>query len=74
MNNKPTPFCTGCNKPAKEIEEYIEAAADAEMDVEEYVRQEEGTYNITNGHLLCTDCYINAGMPALPYPQRWIAP
>lgn len=74
MSNLPTPWCMGCNTPAKLIEEYIEAAEDANMDVEEYIRDQEGTYNPENGHLLCTDCYIAAGMPSLPHPQRWIAP
>lgn len=67
-------ICTGCNKTADELPEYIEGAAEAEMTVEQYVREEEGTYNPENGHFLCTDCYIKAGMPSLPYPKRWVAP
>lgn len=70
----PKPFCTGCNKPADEIEEYIEAAAESDMTVDEFVRDQEGTYNHENGHLLCTECYIKAGMPAVPHPGRWVAP
>ena len=69
------PFCTGCNKFAYEIEEYIELAKEEEMNVDDFVRSEEGTYNKENGHFLCTDCYIKAGMPANPYPQpNWVAP
>lgn len=68
------PVCQGCKLEAKNIWEYIEAATDANMDVNEYVRQEEGTYNQKNGHFLCTDCYITAGMPSLPYPQTWVCP
>ena len=68
-------ICTGCNKTADELEEYIEGARDFEMTVEEYVRTEEGTYNPENGHFLCTACYIAAGMPSNPYPQpNWVAP
>lgn len=68
-------ICTGCNKTADELEEYIESAKDAGMTVEQYVREEEGTYNPQNGHFLCTDCYIKAGMPSNHYPQKgWIAP
>lgn len=68
-------ICTGCNKTADELEEYIEGARDAEMTVEEYVRREEGTYNPDNGHFLCTSCYIEAGMPANLYPGKgWVAP
>lgn len=68
------PICTGCNKTADELQEYIEAAEENEMTVEQYVREEEGTYNPANGHFLCTDCYIAAGMPSKPHPDRWIAP
>lgn len=66
--------CIGCNKNADEIDEFIEAATENEMSVEDYVREEEGTYNPSNGHFLCTDCYIAAGMPSRRYPDRWIAP
>ena len=68
------PFCTGCNKPATEIAEYIESAKDADMEINDYVMEEEGTYNPVNGHFLCTDCYIKAGMPSKPYPNKWVAP
>lgn len=67
-------ICTGCNKTADELPEYIEAAEESEMTIEQYIREEEGTYNPANGHFLCTSCYINAGMPSKPYPQRWVAP
>lgn len=68
-------ICTGCNKTADELEEYIEGAKENDMTVEQYVREEEGTYNATNGHFLCTDCYIKAGMPSNPYPEKnWVAP
>lgn len=68
----PEPLCTGCNKRPEELDEYIEAAADAEMSPTAYVRAEEGTYNPENGHFLCTDCYVKAGMPSSP--RGWIAP
>jgi hypothetical protein len=41
---------------------------------EDYIREEEGTYNATNGHFLCDTCYLNAGMPSLPYPESWKCP
>ncbi len=66
------PICTGCNKKPAELEEYIDLAEIEEMSPEEYVQSEEGTYNKSNGHFLCTDCYITAGMPSTP--QGWIAP
>lgn len=68
------PICQGCKKQPNEIDEYIEAAADRGMSAAAFVRVEEGTYNSANGHFLCTDCYIKAGMPALSYPKRWICP
>lgn len=72
--NTINPICTGCNKRPDEIEEYIEAAKENDMTADEYVREEEGTYNSANGHFLCTNCYIAAGMPARDYPDTWSAP
>ena len=66
------PICTGCNRHPDEIEEYVEAAGDA-LTPDEYVVEEEGTYNPRNGHFLCTHCYIEAGMPTAPGPG-WRAP
>ena len=43
-----------------------------DMTPEQFVRREEGTFNIENGHFLCTDCYIAAGMPSSP--RGWTAP
>jgi len=65
-------LCLGCNKSAEEIEEYVYAARENELTPEEYLKQEEGTYNYENGHFLCTTCYIAAGMPS--GPRGWIAP
>lgn len=67
-------ICTGCNKEPKEIPEFVECAAEENITPDEYVWQEEGTLNRSNGHFLCTDCYIKEGMPSLPYPKRWVAP
>lgn len=69
---KPEPLCIGCNKKASELEEYIEVAKDEDMTPEDYVREEEGTYNHNNGHFLCTLCYIRYGMPSNPW--GWVAP
>lgn len=52
------PICTGCNKTPDQIPEYIEGAREAKTTPAEFVKSEEGTYNKTNGHFLCTDCYI----------------
>ena len=85
MSISPTPICNGCGKKPSEIHEYIIAVKEQEMyelsegflDIkqqtpEEYVRRNEGTYNHTNGHFLCTSCYIEAGMPSNPW--GWKAP
>lgn len=66
------PLCTGCNKHPDQITEYIAAAFDEECTPDEYVRNEEGTYNTKNGHFLCTACYIEAGQPSSP--NGWVAP
>lgn len=68
------PICVGCHKHPSEIDEYVEGAADEEITPDEYARTEEGTYNAENGHFLCTSCYIKAGMPSLPFPNKWITP
>lgn len=75
MSKEIKPICTGCNKHPDEIEEYVDGAKELGITPDQYAQEEEGTYNKTNGHFLCTDCYIAAGMPANPYPQpNWIAP
>lgn len=67
------PLCTGCKKHPDEIEEYQDPEIrDPNQSADDYVRAEEGTYNRENGHFLCTDCYIAAGMPSSP--RGWVAP
>lgn len=66
------PICIGCGKRPDELDEYIEAAKEAETSPDLYVQLEEGTYNTENGHFLCTPCYIKAGMPSSP--EGWVAP
>jgi hypothetical protein len=68
------PICFVCNKRPAELAEYVEAAAEEGMTPDEYVRQEEGTYNRGNGHFACTPCYIKIGQPSRRSPRRWIAP
>lgn len=66
------PLCIGCNKHPEQIEEYVEIAVVEDMTPDAYVCSEEGTYNRENGHFLCTDCYIAAGMPSSE--RGWVAP
>lgn len=73
--NKPielTLICTGCNKPPAELEEYSPDSTGELMTPDEYVWFSEGTLNTENGHFLCTECYIDAGMPTSP--SGWKAP
>jgi hypothetical protein len=72
MAKKIIPICQGCGLEPKYIEEYIEGAEDAGMFVNDFVRDQEGTYNPENGHFLCTNCYIEVGMPTSP--NGWICP
>lgn len=61
-------ICAGCNKRA-EIGVYVTMAAEETEDddfgqittPDDYVWDNEGTLNTTNGHFLCDDCYIKAG-------------
>ena len=70
--NLEQPLCIKCMKFPREIPEYVDAAREEDMTPDEFVRQEEGTYNPSNGHFLCTDCYVKAGMPSTP--RGWFAP
>ena len=68
----PTPLCVGCLKTPAGLDEYIDMAKLEKMTPDDYVRKEEGTYNPSNGHFLCTPCYVAAGMPSTP--TGWKAP
>lgn len=70
--NQPRLLCIGCNKPPDQIQEYIDIAGDEGMTPDEYVSQEEGTFNRRNGHFLCTKCYVKAGCPSTG--RGWVAP
>lgn len=73
------PICIGCGRRPWQIGEYVEAVsedgfvpANVISLTAKYVRHEEGTYNKSNGHFLCTACYIDAGMPTSP--GGWVCP
>lgn len=67
-----TPICIGCKKEPKDIPECVGYAAAEKMTPDEFVIGLEGTYNPNNGHFLCTECYINWGMPSSSH--GWKAP
>ena len=70
--NDHTLTCIGCGKMPSQIPEYVEAAKPCNITPEQYVIEDEGTYNNENGHFACTDCYVKMGMPSSP--QGWVAP
>jgi hypothetical protein len=76
-SHRPAQICVGCGKRPDELAEYVSAASEAhsgvtDMTADDYVWQEEGTLNPENGHFLCTDCYVRAGMPSSP--RGWVTP
>jgi hypothetical protein len=70
-NPRPELICTGCNKHPSELAEYLDMAEVEDMTPDDYVWQEDGTLNRANGRFLCTDCYMDAGMPSSP--TGWVA-
>jgi hypothetical protein len=59
-----TPVCAVCKKDPDILPEYVDCAAeDGFQDVHAWVRLNEGTYNQSNGHFYCTDCYLELGCP-----------
>lgn len=61
--NETKPVCVGCNRRPHQIDEYLEMAAEDMKAPDEWVKEEEGTYNPENGHFYCTECYVKAGSP-----------
>lgn len=56
--------CIGCQKKPSEISEYVfTAKLLGYSSAEEFVKEEEGTYDPVSEAFYCTDCYIKAGMP-----------
>lgn len=66
--------CIGCGRSPEEIAEYQYSARYHGMTPAEYVAEEEGTYNMENGHFTCTACYLKMGQPVRDDGKRWIAP
>lgn len=55
--------CIVCKKMPHELDEYVQAAELEGCTPAEIVADEEGTYNPSNGHFYCTECYFTVGMP-----------
>jgi hypothetical protein len=59
---KQEPYCRYCEKHASEILEYRMFAAEEGISPEEYIKEQEGTYDEDSNTFVCTDCYIRRGM------------
>ena len=55
--------CNICQRKPEDIEEYQIEAEVNDMTPEQFVIQEEGTYNPVDNIFTCTRCYISIGMP-----------
>lgn len=56
----PALHCKGCGRRPDEIREYILEAEHHNMSPDQFVRENEGTYDPTDGSFLCTACYFKA--------------
>ena len=68
----PNPFCPGCRLFAVQHPEMLAMVSAGEATSPEAAAREDGTYNPENGHFLCMECYIGAGMPSSP--DGWTCP
>lgn len=66
MTDEIKPYDPRCERLAVDIPDVVYYAGLEELTPNDWVRQEEGTYNPANGHFLCDECYIAAGMPSSP--------
>ncbi len=67
-----SPTCAYCGKTPSELDEYTDPEIIDGLTPDEYVRQEEGTYNRESNRFACTICYVKIGMPSSP--RGWKAP
>lgn len=58
--------CFKCQREPEELIEYQDAASESGMNIRDYVKFEEGTYDPQTDYFLCTPCYINLDMPIMP--------
>lgn len=74
-----TPFCPACQRQAHEIPDVKMFAKENGLTPEEFVRQEEGTYNPSSEHFLCDRCFIvvesaHGYRLTGPNDTRWVCP
>lgn len=69
-------ICQGCGKDPVQLDEYRDMMFEpgdpppSDEEVLDCAWDEEGTLNRENGHFLCNECYIKAGMPSSPTGWR----
>lgn len=60
--------CIRCKKSISDIPEIIENAKIANLEIDEYAKSELA-YSEKYNAIVCTDCYIMAGMPSVPVKE-----
>lgn len=74
MNNNLPIICFKCGQRPQDLLEYKIAIEDGSYATpEEFVEEQEGTYDRVSRTFLCTSCYIDEGMPLkkdIVYPER----
>lgn len=56
-------ICPYCNRKPSQIPEYTKLANLMEINSEDYVRIDEGTYHPETNLFCCSSCYIEIGTP-----------
>lgn len=64
--------CVKCGKTPNELSEYRDFWKEYGASSAEDMARDDGTYNRETGNFVCTDCYIEIGMPSSP--SGWKAP
>ncbi len=55
--------CKVCGKHPNDIKDYTYYARREKVTNEQYVKENEGTYNPKTGLFYCDACYIKSGLP-----------
>lgn len=71
FSNPNDPYDPSCNTFARDMD-YIDFYKEPDETRVDFIMRNEGTYNSFNGHFLCDECYIEAGMPTAP--NGWVCP
>ncbi len=55
--------CKVCKKEPKDLGSVVYFASLENMEPDEFVKENDGTYNPTTEEFFCNTCYISVGMP-----------